>query len=1334
MRTPELTIPSQESVEAAALRACASEPIQFLGQIQPFGVLLAVDAEELRIDHASANCGELLKIEAEVLLGRPFSDLVGPDQAQQLGAVSGLGEWRASAMTEFHIRVGAETQRMDARISRGGDYWLVELEDPRWSPGEDLFQSSFIPIRDALWELDALDNMRTYANGVVHQVRLLTGFDRVMMYKFDANWDGSVIAESKTDALESYLGNRFPASDIPPQARALYTRSLIRAAADVDAPAVPVRAASAESDAAPLDLSHAALRQFSPVHLQYLRNMGVRSSLSISLVRKGVLWGLIACHHSRPRYVPFRIQELEEFIGKTVSLKLTNIGDERKQAFNLRMKELVGKVTSRMAGSVDIEAVIEPYLEELLGLMRADGLVIRLAGTRHQFGKTLPEGALPDLENWLKGQPENSVFASEELSRVYPPAQAYLNRVAGILAAPLNADMRDYLMWLRPSTLREFRWAGNREKLLVETQGTARIEPRKSFATWLEMSKDRSAPWLPVEVEAANVLSLSIIDGLTQRALKQSEEKYRRLAEHSSDLIARLDSAFRFTYASPSCKDLLGVSAREIVGMSLAHFAHPEDVQQLFDLLKNLPGKGCARNLPLRIIRQDRVLIWIEATFNQAPNPVEGYDEIVINARDVTQRHAYQIALEELHKRNSLILHSAGEGLLSLNPDGVITYANQRAAELLGWRPEELPGRDCGDMLVALEVSPEAASACSFASLLADAQAPLVREITARHRLGHGVPLRCVATPLIQDGVNRGGVVVLHERAESASDSVQSRTRTAILNETMQAVMVVDAQGTITSINRAFTTITGYEEREALGKTSRLLKSGVHTPSFYEAMWRDLIQEQRWSGEIWNRRKNGEIYPQSGSITAIVDENGEAVSYVAVFSDVSQAKQADEKMFFLLHHDALTGLPNRAMFTDILNDTLEQMTRTRSKAALMFIDLDHFKIVNDTLGHAIGDVYLKQVAGRLRSLAQREGFLSRWGGDKFILLVDSVEDPVMARKSAHRVMEVLAEPLWVEGHALASTASIGIALFPDHADNAQDLIKFADASMYRAKSHGSGRLELFTHDFADAARNQFTVAHELQSAVRNGELRLHYQIQVASQNEEITGMEALVRWQHPTRGLLSPALFIPEAEELGLINLVGDWVLNEAVRQIAEWRRDGLVCPKVAINVSANQLTSDFPAKVASTLEEYGVPAGSLEIEITESALKNRGQAVPVLLELKNLGVLLSLDDFGTGYSSLSQLKHFPIDCFKVDKSFIDGLPESKRDAAIVRAIMALGESLEVEVVSEGVEKPDQLRFLKGFSGGSIQGYLFGKPMPAREVGAMMRRAGPIHAATDADR
>jgi diguanylate cyclase (GGDEF)-like protein/PAS domain S-box-containing protein len=814
-----------------------------------------------------------------------------------------------------------------------------------------------------------------------------------------------------------------------------------------------------------------------------------------------------------------------------------------------------------------------------------------------------------------------------------------------------------------------------------------------------------------------------VIEVLNQHALKSSEENYRLLAENSTDMIARINHSGICTFISPASQDILGVPPQRIISHPLIDLIVEDDRTDWLKTLVSVHEQGTQATALLRFNHANNKFIWIEAVLKRM-NETLSSGEIVINARDVTQRHAYQLAIEDLHQRNAKILDAAGEGVISLDVDGKVVYANERAGLILGRDPTRMVGETCLDAVRLLDqdglVYPkDTCPLCMAMEMNETFQNP---HGSIRHSDGRSIEVEYVSTPLVEHQQVAGCVVVFREATPLNRADHQGQTTDIILDQALEAVMVTDANSIITSINRAFTSITGYSKDEAIGATPKLLKSGIHTPKFYENLWTTLNNDGRWAGEIWNRRKNGEIYPQWGSITAVLDLQGNTQSYVAVFTDTSKAKQAEEKLLYLANHDTLTDLPNRLQFTDQLANIMERARRTKTKLAVLFFDLDRFKIINDTLGHPVGDIYLQQIANRLKLITRKLDLLARWGGDEFTLAVENVKNNSEIAETAQRVLTAISQPLLIDGHEFVPTASMGISVFPDDAEMINDLIKAADTAMYRAKDTGRNGFEFYTSRMSEKIKQKFDMAAELRRALHDNELRLHYQPQVDAQTGQLIGVEALVRWQHPERGLLAPAEFVPMAEDLGLMDELGDWVLREASRQVRAWIDAGVDIPRVAINVAPVQLEIDFIERIAKTLTDFDLPARLLEIEITEGALDQNHKVVQVLNGIRKLGVALSVDDFGTGYSSLSHIKHFPISCFKIDKSFIDGVPGNIQDVAITRTIAALGSSLSVQVIAEGVETDEQYQFLRSIGVDAIQGFYFGRPVTPDEIAERIRK------------
>ncbi|WP_455928289.1 phosphodiesterase DibA [Pseudomonas capeferrum] len=544
------------------------------------------------------------------------------------------------------------------------------------------------------------------------------------------------------------------------------------------------------------------------------------------------------------------------------------------------------------------------------------------------------------------------------------------------------------------------------------------------------------------------------------------------------------------------------------------------------------------------------------------------------------------------------------------------------------------------------------------------------------------------------------------------------RQAAAVFDCTREGVLVTDAQGLIVHVNRAFIEITGYQRDDVLGRQPSLFKSGRHSASFYQQMFQTLEREGEWSGEIWNRRKSGEIYPQWQTIRVIRDEQGQLSHYVAVFSDISAIKHSEHELAHLAHHDPLTDLPNRLLFTDRAEQALASAQIHKRGCALLLLDLDHFKIINDSLGHNVGDQLLKAVGERLQGLFGPGVTLARLGGDEFAVLAESCPQVVQAAALAQRILDAMKDPVIFDGHQLFISVSIGISLFPSDALSAEQLLRNADSALFKAKSAGREGYALYTEELTAHAQQRVEMAGELRRALDQQELRVYYQPVHDLQDSRLIGVEALVRWQHPERGLVPPGEFIPIAERTGLIADIDAWVMDQACRQMCQWLAEGAPLTFLAVNVSSRLFARrELYGQVAKVLHDTGLDPAFLELEVTESAVMEDPEvALEQMHRLRELGLRLAIDDFGTGYSSLLRLKRLPVQKLKIDQGFVAGLPWDEDDAAIVRVVIALAQSMGMQVHAEGIEQVEQARFLLEQRCDLGQGYWFGRPMPANEL------------------
>jgi diguanylate cyclase (GGDEF)-like protein/PAS domain S-box-containing protein len=541
------------------------------------------------------------------------------------------------------------------------------------------------------------------------------------------------------------------------------------------------------------------------------------------------------------------------------------------------------------------------------------------------------------------------------------------------------------------------------------------------------------------------------------------------------------------------------------------------------------------------------------------------------------------------------------------------------------------------------------------------------------------------------------------------------RLAASVFEGTGEAVLITDAKNRILSANDAFTQITGYLKDEVIGRDPKFLSAGRHDAAFYQQMWRHLLEKDHWQGEIWDRRKNGEIFPEWLGISVVRNTAGKITHHVAIFSDISDKKATEAQLEVLAHHDPLTNLPNRILLKDRVIQALAFAAREELRVALMFLDLDHFKGVNDTLGHVVGDKLLQAVVARLQDCVRETDTVSRQGGDEFLIALTALHGTEAVTSVSEKILQVMAQPFNIENHTLACTFSIGIALYPEDGNDFDTLLLKADTAMYHAKDAGRNTARFFTAQMNIDTHERFRMQNCLRQAIERHELQLHYQPQVDLASGRITGAEALLRWTSAELGSIPPGRFIPLAEESGLIIPIGEWVLRDACRQAAAWRADGLPELTVAVNISPLQFKRGDPvALISQILAETNLPAWCLELEITESLLiQDMEDVLGKLLRLTALGVRIAIDDFGTGYSSLSYLKRFPIDKLKIDQSFIREMATDPDIAAIVHVIIEFGRILKLKTIAEGVENTQQLALLTHHGCASVQGYLFGRPMPA---------------------
>ncbi len=665
------------------------------------------------------------------------------------------------------------------------------------------------------------------------------------------------------------------------------------------------------------------------------------------------------------------------------------------------------------------------------------------------------------------------------------------------------------------------------------------------------------------------------------------------------------------------------------------------------------------------------------------------------------------------------ILDQIHESVITMDLGGFITGWNKGAEQLFGYSTDEAVGKH----ILFLYADPDAEDDSEgFHDAFLENGG---REMEVRRRRKSGeIFWASLQLSLNRDemGQPMGLIGYLSDITARVEAEKSMRLQSRIFEHSSESILITDTDKRILSVNPAFIKITGYSEVEVVGQTPHFMRSERHTIKFYEDIWRHVEEEGCWHGEVWTRRKDGRDFPSWASISLVRNRQDQVVHYFSIFTDITERKLAEERIHHLAYYDDLTGLPNRSLLYKLIDQALVEAQRNRLHGALLFIDLNRFKPINDTLGHAIGDRLLQQVGERLRVAVRSEDVVARLGGDEFVVALFDITRREHATVVAQKIMTALDPPFWIEAHELKISASIGISIYPRDGFDTESLLRMADIAMYRAKQSGQDGYAFYSHEMNQRALDRLKIESGLRHGIDNGELLLHYQPKVDIASGRIVGAEALVRWYPPSGSMVPPGEFIPIAEESGLIVRLSAWVLEAALAQVQRWRAAGLPLVKIAVNLSARDFSPSLAERLQLLLDSHDVPPEWLELEITEGMLTHSSDEVVAMMDALNaLGVSLALDDFGTGYSSLSYLKRFPIHTLKIDQSFVRGIPHDGNDCAIAGAIVSIAQRLGHNVIAEGVETHAQLEFLKALGCQEIQGYLFSPPVPPEKLEAMIR-------------
>ncbi|HEY5994947.1 MAG TPA: EAL domain-containing protein [Gallionellaceae bacterium] len=801
--------------------------------------------------------------------------------------------------------------------------------------------------------------------------------------------------------------------------------------------------------------------------------------------------------------------------------------------------------------------------------------------------------------------------------------------------------------------------------------------------------------------------------------------KLLQAVEQSAASVIITDPRGVIEFVNPAFTAITGYTQEEAIGMKTSMLSAGKTPPETYTDMWNTISTGGTWRGEMLNRRKNGELYWDSITISPVRDEKNAITGFVAIQEDITSRKEADLALQRNEAIQRAVFDGALDGIVLMNDRGIITGWNKQAENIFGWPQEEAVGRVLSEMLIPQRY--REAHTLGVQHYLADGTAKVLNmriEIESLHRDGHEFPIELAITP-VSIGEKHLFSAFVRDITERKAAENKLLLNAHILNSISEGVAVTDARQMFCFINPAFTAITGYTAEEVIGKSPKLLSSGLMERTFYGDMWGNITESGRWQGEIIDRRKNGESYPEWLSISVLKDAQGAITHYVSVFADISERKAVERRITHMAQHDFLTGLPNRMLLLDRMGQALSHARRVGSKVAVMFLDLDKFKHINDMLGHVIGDKLLQEVAGRISRISRSGDTVCRLGGDEFVLMLTELEKAEGASGIAEKLLEAVAGRIVIDGHEVEITTSIGIALFPDDGKEGNELLQQADAAMYHAKQNGRNNYHFFTSEMNRRALERISIERNLRHALEREEFTLYYQPQVDLGSMRLVGAEALLRWKDPENGeMIPPTRFISVAEENGMIASIGEWVLRESCRQMAEWRKSGLPEISVSVNLSAVQFRQkDLGEKVRAILNQYGISPSSLELEITETAVMQDAEAAIALLkEMKKMGVQLAMDDFGTGYSSLSHLKQLPIDKLKIDKSFVRDIAHDPDDAAIVSTIISMARNLKLKVIAEGVETDRQLAFLNQHGCDLAQGYYFAPPVPQDEFSAYFKR------------
>jgi len=963
----------------------------------------------------------------------------------------------------------------------------------------------------------------------------------------------------------------------------------------------------------------------------------------------------------------------------------------------LGMQEALWNMNADAARSLVESVMRDPAVLRVQVRAQADGDFI----DRH--AAAAPEGRVFRAERTVvvHGEPIGRVLVEMDDSRSQHELRAKQWRYAGVLAVQLAVSLLLIALLIK-------------RRLLAPMKGLTGFSDRLSrgdFDTPLVLSSKDELGRLGAQMDSMRVAIRELFDDIGRR-----EERFRTIVTQVPGAVFRARPGGSIDFVSDAIEGICGYPARMFMSTTTDRWADiidPEDRRMRRRLAKEALQAARPYEIEYRIVDADGVERWVLESGQpvaQGGDAAFWVDGII---SDISERKHNEMRIEALLAEQGAVLDNVVFGIAQERELRIVS-ANRRFDELFGYAEGELVGESIAALFPTYDMY-EQGTAASGPILLTGAD--YSTEHLYRRRDGSLFMCQVSGRLLDPERPEAGSIWVYADVTERRQAEEKLRLSATVLEHIADGVMVIDVHGRIVATNPAYTQITGWTEIEAIGTPSNLTRGASHDHDFLDTMWRDLAETGFWRGEIWSARKNGEDYLEWLTVSAVRDDADTVTHYVCVFSDITKLKESQEKLDHMAHHDPLTGLPNRLLFHDRLQHAMVRAARASEQLAVIFIDLDRFKNVNDTLGHHVGDELLKQVATTLSGCLRDGDTLARLGGDEFIVLLEDVDGERGARLVAEKLMRLFEKPALVSGYELFVTGSVGISLFPQDASDLNVLVRNADVAMYQAKARGRNGYAFYAPSMDGEGVERLRLEALLRRAIEKNEIWLAYQPQVEIDSGLLIGVEALVRWNSPELGVVGPDRFIPLAEDIGFINQLGGWVLEEACRQMKCWDLAGLYVPKIAVNLSARQFDrGGLAATVERVLRETNLPAHRLQLEVTESVIMNTGDAMQYINDLHAIGVELAIDDFGTGYSSLAYLKQLPVQTLKIDRSFIKDISTDANDEAIAIAIIQLGKSMNLAVIAEGVETVEQAAFLLRHGCRRAQGYLYARPLPPEQL------------------